>query len=95
MRKYCLFLPKKQIINAHTNNLNACYYCKKKEMHNFFVLLYISACPSGYFGISCTSKCLPSYYGLKCKSKCSCYHGDCHHIHGCNQNPGGEFYGQI
>lgn len=82
-----MFLYKKN--NAHTNNLSACYDCKKK------IQLYMSACPHGYFGINCTTKCLLPYYGLKCKSKCRCYHGDCHHIDGCNQNPGGEFYGQI
>lgn len=91
-RKYYLFLPKTNYF--HTNNLSACYHCKKKCI-NCFVLLTMSACPHGYFGMNCRSKCLAPYYGLKCKSKCSCYHSDCHHIHGCNQNQGGEFYVHI
>lgn len=83
----CFYQKKNSV---HTNNLSASYYCKNKCI-NCFVWLYMSACPLGYFGMNCSSKCVHPYYGLKCKSKCSCYNGDCHHIHGCNPNPGGEF----
>lgn len=83
-----MFLPKKivfiQIIQAQVIIVKINAFC--------FVWLYMSACPLGYFGMNCSSKCVHPYYGLKCKSKCSCYHGDCHHIHGCNPNPGGELY---
>ena len=60
------------------------------ETYMFNYLIFLSACPEGYFGSNCSVICPYPYYGKLCASMCQCKKSLCHYVNGCPTNTTGN-----
>ena len=71
------------LVSKHNNF--SYFYFKWINHAVFWDSFYVSACPSGTYGLNCSQKYPQNHYGQFCIHKCSCNEDQyCNTVYGCS-----------